>query len=97
MGTVKGKAVYALTKVIGPHRTLERMQRNFRSANNYTETELRKVGPTTYELKFNHVVRTGYFRGLLTEALEKVGVQGLSVRLLASNGQEATFGITWTA
>ncbi len=41
------------------------------------------MGPSTYELWFNYALRTGYFRGLLTEALEKAGAQGLSVTLLA--------------
>jgi uncharacterized protein (TIGR02265 family) len=95
--TLMGKAVFSVTKVLGPHRTLERMSRNFRSANNYTETRLRKVGPTTYELWFNYALRTGYFRGLLTEALEKAGAQGLSVKLAASTPSgEATFRISWT-
>ncbi|MFL5353093.1 DUF2378 family protein [Archangium sp.] len=93
--TLMGKAVYSVTRVIGPHRTLERMSRNFRSANNYTETRLRKVGPSTYELWFNHALSTGYFRGLLTEALDKVGTPGLSVTLASSASGEATFRITW--
>jgi uncharacterized protein (TIGR02265 family) len=56
---------------------------------------LRKVGPAAYELKFNHAMRPGYFRGLLTEALEKAGAEGLSVELLAREGAEVTFRLTW--
>ena len=95
--TLMGKAVFSVTKVLGPHRTLERMSRNFRSANNYTETRLRKVVPSTYELWFNYALRTAYFRGLLSEGLERAGAKGLSVTLAASgpNG-EATFRISWT-
>lgn len=94
--TLMGKAVYSVTRVIGPHRTLERMSRNFRSANNFTEIRLNKVGPSTYELWFNHATNTGYFRGLLTEALEKVGVKALSVTLASSQSSgEATFRISW--
>jgi uncharacterized protein (TIGR02265 family) len=94
--TLMGKAVFSVTKVLGPHRTLERMNRNFRSANNYTETRLRKVGPSTYELWFNYAIRTGYFRGLLTEGLERAGAQALSVTLASSNTSgEATFRISW--
>ncbi|WP_158501759.1 DUF2378 family protein [Vitiosangium sp. GDMCC 1.1324] len=95
--TLMGKAVLSVTRVIGPHRTLERMNRNFRSANNYTETRLQKVGPSTYELWFNYAMRTGYFRGLITEALEKTSAKALSVTLVASStGGEATFRISWT-
>ncbi|HEX5746984.1 MAG TPA: DUF2378 family protein [Archangium sp.] len=95
--TLMGKAVFSVTKLLGPHRTLERMSRNFRSANNYTETRLRKVGPSTYELWFNYALRTAYFRGLLTEALERAGAKGILVTLAASGPSgEATFRISWT-
>jgi len=95
--TLMGKAVFSVTKLHGPHRTLERMSRNFRSANTYTETRLRKVGPSTYELWFNYALRTAYFRGLLTEALGRAGARGLSVTLAASTASgEATFRISWT-
>ncbi|ATB32286.1 DUF2378 family protein [Melittangium boletus] len=97
--TLMGKAVFAMTRVIGPHRSLERMSRNFRSANNYTETRLHPVGPSRYELWFNHAPNTGFFRGLLTEALEKTGgTQELSVTLMSrEEGGEATFLVTWSA
>lgn len=94
--TLMGKAVFSVTKMLGPHRTLERMHRNFRSANNYTETRLQKVGPSAYELWFNYAIRTGYFRGLLTEGLERAGARELSVALASRSASgEATFRISW--
>ena len=94
--TLMGKAVYALTKLLGPHRTLERITRNFRTANNFTETQLERVAPATYVLRFSHVTRVGYLRGLLTEALEGAGARGLVVNLLSLVEDKATFRITWT-
>ncbi|MBM7117775.1 DUF2378 family protein [Archangium primigenium] len=96
--TLMGKAVFSITRVIGPHRALDRMSRNFRSANNYTETRLTPLGPNRYALWFNHATNTGFFRGLLTEALEGIGVRGLSVTLMDSGGQEpgATFLVSWS-
>jgi uncharacterized protein (TIGR02265 family) len=94
--TLLGKAVYALTRLIGPHRTLDRITRNFRTANNFTETQLERVGPATYVLRFSYVTRVGYLQGLLTEALEGTGARGLVVNLLASGEDGATFRITWT-
>jgi uncharacterized protein (TIGR02265 family) len=94
--TLMGKAVFSVTRVVGPHRALERMSRNFRSANNYTETRLRKVGPTTYELWFNYAARTGFFRGLLTESLETVGAKQIQVTVIShTDGGEATFQLKW--
>jgi len=94
--TLMGKAVYALTKLIGPHRTLERITRNFRTANNFTETQLERVGPASYVLRFGYVTRVGYLQGLLTEALEGTGARGLAVNLLSMAEEGATFRITWT-
>ncbi|OJH38407.1 DUF2378 family protein [Cystobacter ferrugineus] len=95
--TAMGKAVAAVTRVIGPHRSLERMSRNFRSANNFTETKLNKVGPNHYELWFNHARHTNFFRGLLTEALTRTGAREVSVTLLTlGEATEATFHITWS-
>jgi uncharacterized protein (TIGR02265 family) len=94
--TAMGRAVAAVTRVIGPHRSLERMSRNFRSANNFTETTLNQVGPSHYELWFNHARHTNFFRGLLTEALTRAGAQEVSVTLLTQDeAHAATFRITW--
>ena len=49
------------------------MNRTFRSANNYTETRLQRVGPTSYELWFNFVLRAGYFRERSTAPCRSVG------------------------
>lgn len=94
--TVMGRGVSSVTQRIGPHRALERMDRNFRSANNYTETRLHKVAVSHYELWFNHVTHADYYRGLLTEALEKTGAQQLAVTTASREPHgEVTFRILW--
>jgi uncharacterized protein (TIGR02265 family) len=94
--TTMGRGVASVSQRIGPHRALERMDRNFRSANNYTETRLRKLAPSLYELWFNHAPHADYYRGLLTESLERAGAQQLSVAILSRGlGGEATFRIAW--
>lgn len=94
--TPMGKGVYSVTQFIGPHRALERMERNFRSANNYTQTRLLKLAPTHYELWFNHAPNVHYMRGVLTEAMEGTGAQHLAVTLLSREpGGEATFRVVW--
>jgi uncharacterized protein (TIGR02265 family) len=93
--TLAGRALRVVAKTFGPHRVLERMARNFHGANNYTRTRLQRLGPSSYELWFNYAVRTDYFRGLLTEALELAGARQLEVRLVGTQGEEATFHIQW--
>lgn len=93
--TGMGGALKVLVRVLGPHRTLERMQRNFRSANNYTETRLKRLGPTAYEVWFNEVARPEQYRGMLTRALELAGAQALTVELQERRGTETTYRVAW--
>jgi uncharacterized protein (TIGR02265 family) len=93
--SMMGKALKGLLRVVGPHRAIERMNRTFRSANNYTETRLQRVGPTSYELWFNFVLRAGYFRGMVHGTLSLCGVKGLEVKTVASENREATFHVSW--
>jgi uncharacterized protein (TIGR02265 family) len=93
--SVMGKAVKGLIRVIGPHRAIERMSRTFRTANNYTETRLQRLGPTSYELWFNFALRAGYFRGMLHATLAVCGVKQIEVKTVASQGPEVTFHVSW--
>lgn len=93
--TLLGRALKQVIRVVGPHRTLERMNRTFRTANNYTETRLKQLGPTRYELWFNYVKRDGYFRGMVQATLALTGVKQVEVTLAARQGDEVTFHITW--
>jgi uncharacterized protein (TIGR02265 family) len=93
--TLLGRALKGSLRVIGPHRTLERMSRTFRSVNNYTQTRLKPLGPTSYELWFNHVIRESYFRGMVHATLELSGVKQIEVRVAASKDREVTLHVSW--
>lgn len=97
-GTLLGRALLQMAKVIGPKRSLERMARNLRSTNNYSETKLTEVGPHRFELWINLVVHPEYFCGLLTVGLELIGVPAPSVRV--KSYEKATglvLDVHWTA
>jgi uncharacterized protein (TIGR02265 family) len=93
--TMMGKAIKGVLRVVGPHRAIERMNRTFRSANNYTETRLQRLGPASYELWFNFVLRPGYFRGMVHETIALCGVEQIDVKPVASQGPEVTFHVSW--
>jgi uncharacterized protein (TIGR02265 family) len=94
--TLAGRALRVVAKTFGPHRVLERMARNFHGTTNYTRTKLKRLGPSAYSLWFNYAARPGYFRGLLTEALDLAGAEQLEVRLVDTTPEhEATFHIQW--
>ncbi len=93
--TLMGKAVVGMARVIGPHRILERMSRNFRTATNFTETKLTQKAPTTYELWFSPNWRPNYYRGIIHSGLEMVGVKSPEVVLISHKGTETIFRISW--
>jgi len=93
--TMMGRALKGVTRVIGPHRTVERMSRSFRTANNFTETRLKRLGPTHYELWFNFTTRPGYFRGMVHGAVGLCGVEQIEVKLVATQGHEVTYHVSW--
>jgi uncharacterized protein (TIGR02265 family) len=49
--TLLGKAIVELGRLVGPERTLKRMQHNQRSTNNYSAVELEKLGPTHFRIR----------------------------------------------
>jgi uncharacterized protein (TIGR02265 family) len=94
--TVMGKALLQLVKVLGPRRGLERMTRNLRTTNNYSETRLTVVGPNQYHLWVNKVAFPHYFRGLLEAGLEFGGAKHLSVRVASVSAEEGVvFDLSW--
>jgi uncharacterized protein (TIGR02265 family) len=93
--TLLGRAIRGLLWTIGPHRSIERMSRTFRTANNFTDTRLQRLGPASYELWFNFVSRPHYYRGIVHQTLEFGAVKGLEVKLVARQGDEATFHVSW--
>jgi uncharacterized protein (TIGR02265 family) len=90
--TTLGKALFALLKILGPHRGLERMRRSLRMSNNYSETTLTKK-PDGYELFCNLVTFPHYYRGVLEAGLESVGAKSIDVRVLWHDQSGALFAI----
>ncbi|MDP1921313.1 MAG: DUF2378 family protein [Myxococcales bacterium] len=94
--TVMGKALMALVKVLGPKRALDRMSRNLRTTNNYSETRLTDVGPNRYELWVNKVAFPHYFRGLLEAGLEFGGAAEVKVEVGSVSATEGVvFNLSW--
>jgi uncharacterized protein (TIGR02265 family) len=93
--TVMGRAIRGLVWTIGPHRALERMTRTFRTANNYTDTRLKRLGPASYELWFNFTISPSYFQGIVHETLTLCVLKGLEVKLSSVQGDEVTLLVSW--
>ncbi len=95
--TMVGRAMMAMIRLIGPRRALERVTRQFRTANNYSETRLLARGPTEYELWVNDVRMPGWYIGIVSRGLELAGGKNVKVEVLGSrHGAECTFRCTWS-
>lgn len=94
--TLLGRAVLSMAKVLGPRRTLLRSTQNFRSGNNYTETKLSELSPTSAELWMNEVgAYPSFTQGILVAALRAAGAQELKVEVVGYDGHAATYRVGW--
>ena len=93
--TLLGRAASAFLKLIGPHRSLSRLDRAFRTSDNYTQA--------TYELVHEHEVLLHisdvdglptYWVGLLSGSLEFLGLEG-TVELERFPKPGASYRCTW--
>jgi uncharacterized protein (TIGR02265 family) len=91
-----GKALSVMVKMIGPRQTLKRMQRNFRTANNYSECVLIEHGRADYTLKINEPGALRYMAlGILQAGLVYAGAQALTVSIETFDPLNATYRIQW--
>ena len=93
--TMIGLALVALMRVIGPRRALERMTRNLRAANNFTETSVRLLGDTQCEVTCSPVFSADFFRGLFTGSVEVSGGHEVKVEMLSLNEGTGVFSVQW--
>lgn len=94
--TVMGAAVLTMARVLGPMRSLGRMTHNFRSGNNFTETRLTVVDPSTADLWFNEPEATeGFVEGVLEEGLHRIGVKGLTITRNRQGPESCTYRVHW--
>jgi uncharacterized protein (TIGR02265 family) len=90
-----GKAMMAALRVIGPKRALERMSRNFRTGNNFSETKLTEPSPGRFELWCSHATIAGWYQGIIETGLVLAGAAEAKVTLLRRQDGGAVFQVEW--
>jgi uncharacterized protein (TIGR02265 family) len=94
--TQLGRALLAMIKVLGPRRALQRSTANFRSGNNFTETKLVDLTPTSNELWMNEVGPYPTFTaGILSAVTRATGAHDVKVETAAFDGHAATYRVSW--
>ena len=95
--TLPGKVLFTTLRVIGVRRGLHRMSTNFRSSNSYTTSSAKDVGPNDVEVWISDVnAAPTYIQGLMHAAVELAGGKSVEVKVSATEGDSATYRITWS-
>ena len=94
--TVIGQAMLTMMRLIGPKRSLERMQRNFRTGGNYIETRFRELGPNHVELWFNEVNgMPSYVQGIIEAGAEQIGARNVRVEYRPEPEGGVLYTVIW--
>lgn len=93
--TAIGSATSMMLRVVGPRRTLTRLDRAFRTSDNFTHAVTELVGANEALVTINEVQGfPTYWIGILQGGLEVLGRQG-TVTVHSANLPEATLRVTW--
>ena len=95
--TLIGRAMMAALRLIGPRRTVQRLTRSFRTANNYSEIRVTELGSTEVDVWCNYVAKPGFYRGLLMEGITVAGAKDIVVDFVGHEGSAALYRIRWSA
>ena len=94
--TLVGKALFTTLRVIGVRRGLERMAKNFRVGNNFTDSRLTGGTDNDVELWVSDVNAVPqYIRGLMEAACTAAGAKDVNVELLRYEVPAASYRIRW--
>lgn len=98
--TFLGNAILTVVGLIGPHRSLERVARTFRTTNNYMNVTLTRVAASTYTLELEPSNEyPSYMQAVIEDILTVAGAKELSVKVERHDPKTAhcTYRITWAS
>jgi uncharacterized protein (TIGR02265 family) len=93
--TVIGQALMGIMSLLGPRRTMHRLTRNFRAANNYTEITLTTLQDNHHQIAVNFVEQPGFYIGVIERTLEYAGAKEAQVTVLERVDRAPTFEVRW--
>lgn len=93
--TLIGKAMYAMMRLIGPERSIQRATRSFRTATNFLDTQYVVHGPRDWELSLNEVVLPHRYPGFFEKALTVAGAKNAKTWMTKLTDTHATYRSTW--
>lgn len=95
--TLMGRAMMALLRVLGPKRALERMERNFRSGNNYVKTRFVDHGGEDVEVLFDVMYEVPTFmKGVILHGARELGARDVRIDV-SDTDRPRSYRVRWTA
>lgn len=93
--TMLGSAASAMLRLVGPHRTLKRLDRAFQTTNNFSRATSEVVNEKEALVTINDVEgMPSYWQGILEAGLELLKLEG-TVVLEKQDGPAGTFRLKW--
>ena len=89
MDTIVGKALVAAMRVLGPKRALMRLEKSFRTGNNYSRCVFRET-PEAIELDILNAPYPEWYEGMVLESLEVTGAKRIVVEAVRYQPPEIT-------
>lgn len=96
--TILGAATLKVLRLVGPHRTIERLARTFRTTNNYMTVTLTRASTSSYELELTPSNEyPSYMQAVIEDMLALTGAKDVEVKvLLHDTARElCRYGISW--
>lgn len=93
--TLVGKAMYAMLRLIGPERSIQRATRSFRTATNFLDTSSVMHGPRDWELTMNEVVLPHRYPAFFQKVLTLAGAKNPKTWMTSLTDTHASYRSTW--
>jgi uncharacterized protein (TIGR02265 family) len=96
--TVPGRAMMAMGRLMGPAKTLARMNRNFRNSDNFVQGRLTELGPGHFEFWLNETLgQPTFYQGILLASVAVAGAREPRVDIVSVEEPACTYHIHWKA
>jgi uncharacterized protein (TIGR02265 family) len=92
--TLVGKALMASMRVLGTRRALARLEKSFRTGNNYSKAELREE-PDGLFMVVSNAPYPEWYQGMIESACRVTGAKEYRVNAIKRDGDTTTFRIEY--
>jgi uncharacterized protein (TIGR02265 family) len=93
--TIVGKALITMLRLLGPRRSLARIERSFRTGMSHADIGLKELEPGHFEVAVANVSYSEWYQGMIEKGLELSGAKELKVTVSSREGDTVTYEVRW--